>query len=210
MQQGSDLLNLKGWMLSKANTLHDYHTYNMGVHSCSAMSSRLYDVTHTGCTFVLQHYHLQRGCVGTCELGLYKTPTKVFPPQGVACGAGGGTADCRTTTSGAAPTSPPESWPKGGFAAYYARSIDELSGRTTGRLGYDRPDSAYAMIPSEGRQSWHYDTPSLQLVSASNDQTKTLISDYGPAGAAGARATPQHPPEPQDRSTGLRAGGSSK
>ncbi len=35
------------------------------------------------------------------------------------------------------------------FAAYYARSIDELSGRTTGgstgRLGYDGPDSAYAI-----------------------------------------------------------------
>ena len=34
---------------------------------------------------------------------------------------------------------------KGCFAAYCARSIDELSGRTTGRLGYDRPDSAYAI-----------------------------------------------------------------
>ncbi len=35
--------------------------------------------------------------------------------------------------------------PKGCFTAYYARSIDELSRRTTGRLGYDRPDSAYAI-----------------------------------------------------------------
>ena len=50
----------------------------------------------------------------------------------------------------------------------------------------------------------------LQLVSASDDQTKALISDYGPAGAAGARATPPHPPEQQDRSTGLWAGESSK
>jgi hypothetical protein len=49
----------------------------------------------------------------------------------------------------------------------------------------------------------------LQLVTAFYDRTKTLISDYGPAGAAGARATPSHPLEPQDRSTGLRAGGSS-
>ncbi len=31
------------------------------------------------------------------------------------------------------------------FAAYCARSIDELSGRTKGLLGYDRPDSAYAI-----------------------------------------------------------------
>ncbi len=31
------------------------------------------------------------------------------------------------------------------FTAYYARRIDELSGRTTGRLRYDRPDSAYAI-----------------------------------------------------------------
>ncbi len=38
---------------------------------------------------------------------LCKTPTKVSPP-GVACGAEGGTADFRTTTTGAAQTSPPE------------------------------------------------------------------------------------------------------
>jgi hypothetical protein len=31
------------------------------------------------------------------------------------------------------------------FAAYYAKSRDELSGRTTGRLGHGRPDSAYAI-----------------------------------------------------------------
>ncbi len=34
---------------------------------------------------------------------------------------------------------------KGCFAAYYARSIDELSGRTMVRIGYDRPDSAHAI-----------------------------------------------------------------
>jgi hypothetical protein len=53
-------------------------------------------------------------------------------------------------------------------------------------------------------------TTILQRVSACDDRTKALISDYGPAGAPGARATPPNPPEPQDRSTGLRAGGSSK
>ena len=31
------------------------------------------------------------------------------------------------------------------IATYYARSMDELSGHTTGRIGYDRPDSAYAI-----------------------------------------------------------------
>ncbi len=40
---------------------------------------------------------------------------------------------------------PPLVHPKGCFTAYYTRSIDKLSGRTTGRLGYDRPDSAYAI-----------------------------------------------------------------
>ena len=47
--------------------------------------------------------------------------------------------------------------PKGCFASYYAKSIDELPvyaksidelsvlGRTTRRLGYVRPNSAYAM-----------------------------------------------------------------
>ena len=78
---------------------------------------------------------------------------------------------------------------KGCFAAYYARSIDELSGRTTGLLGYNRQHSAYAIGGT-----------------VSNDRT----SDYGPAGAAGAKATPQHQPEQQDRSTELLAGGSSE
>ncbi len=32
-----------------------------------------------------------------------------------------------------------------GFAAYDVRSIDELSGRTTGRLGCIRPDTAHAI-----------------------------------------------------------------
>ena len=67
MQQGTDLLTPKVWMLSKASNLHGYHTYNMGVHSCSATSSWLYNGPHTGCAFVLQYYHLRRGCVGTCE-----------------------------------------------------------------------------------------------------------------------------------------------
>ncbi len=42
-----------------------------------------------------------------------------------------------------------------------------------GRLGYVRLNSA------EGRQSWHYDTPTSL---ASYYRTKALPSDYGPAG----------------------------
>ncbi len=52
----------------KTNKLHGYHTYNMGVHSCSGTSIWLYDGPHTGCAFVLKYYHLQRGCVGMYEL----------------------------------------------------------------------------------------------------------------------------------------------
>ncbi len=52
-------------------------------------------------------------------------------------------------------------------------------------------------------------TTILHLVSAFYDRTKVLISDYVPAGAAGSWVTQPHPPGPQDRSTGLRAGGSS-
>jgi hypothetical protein len=35
--------------------------------------------------------------------------------------------------------------PKGCFAYYYARKIDELSGRAAGRLGCIRPNSAHAI-----------------------------------------------------------------
>ncbi len=35
--------------------------------------------------------------------------------------------------------------PEGRFAVYYVRSILELLGRTAGRLGYIRPDSAHAI-----------------------------------------------------------------
>ncbi len=58
MQQGTDVSTQKGWILSKANTRIPNSTYNMGVHSCLATSSWLYDGTHTGCAFALQCYHL--------------------------------------------------------------------------------------------------------------------------------------------------------
>ena len=72
MQQGTDLSTPKGWMLSKANKLHDYHKDNMGVHPCSGTSIWLYDGSYTDCAFVLKHYHLRRGCVGTYKLLLMK------------------------------------------------------------------------------------------------------------------------------------------
>jgi hypothetical protein len=66
-QQGTNPSTLKGWMLSKANKLHDYHRDNIGVHPCSGTSIWLYCEFHTGCAFVLKYYHLLRGCVGTYE-----------------------------------------------------------------------------------------------------------------------------------------------
>jgi len=51
----------------------------------------------------------------------------------------------------AAPTSPPE----GVFRHKRRMELVELSGRTTGRLGYTR---RLQPTPSEGRQRWHYDT----------------------------------------------------
>ncbi len=60
------------------------------------------------CAFVLKYYHLRRGCVGTHKhLAVRWNPLR-FSPQGVACGAEGRMANFRTTTSGAALTSPPE------------------------------------------------------------------------------------------------------
>ncbi len=50
-------------------------------------------------------------------------------------------------------------------------------GHTTGQLRYDRLDSAYA-IGGTAELALRYSP----LVSASDDRTKALISDYGPAG----------------------------
>ncbi len=73
-------------------------------------------------------------------MGCARYPPKLSPP-GIARGAEGGMADFHTTSSRAAPTSLPERC----FASHYARSMDELSGRTTVRLGHDGPVSAYAI-----------------------------------------------------------------
>ena len=132
------------WMLSKANTLHDYRTYNMGVHSCSATNSSLYAGPHTGCAFVLQYYHLRRGCVGTCERWDVQDTHQDFS-QGRCWTMLAAPKGCWPSSELRPVELPRLARPKGCFATYYARSMDELSGRTTGRLGYDRPDSAYAI-----------------------------------------------------------------
>jgi hypothetical protein len=97
-------------MLSKANKLHATTTETLWAYiQAQALPSP------KGCVWKYGH------------LAVQSTPCR-FSPPGVACCAEGGMADFRTMTSGAAPTSPPE----GVFAAYYVRSIDKLSGRTTG------------------------------------------------------------------------------
>ena len=73
--------------------------------------------------------------------GLYKTPTKVFPRRVLIAAP----KEERPTSKLRPEELPQLARPKGCFASYDARSIDELSGRTTGRLGYDRQDSAYAI-----------------------------------------------------------------
>ena len=68
------------------------------------------------------------------------TPCR-FSPPGDASGAEGGVADTEDTPSGAAPTSPPE----GVFRHKRLMELDELSGRTTGRLRYSWPTTAYGI-----------------------------------------------------------------
>jgi len=65
------------------------------------------------------------------------------------------------------------------FAAHGGGSIDELSGRTTGRLGYIRPTTAHAIGGTAElalRYSYHLHLPPGRAASR---------SDYGPDGAAG-------------------------
>ncbi len=66
MQPGTNVATPKVVDIIQGQHAHTYNTYNVGVHSCSATSSWLYDGTHTGCAFALQNYHLRRGCVETC------------------------------------------------------------------------------------------------------------------------------------------------
>ncbi len=97
------------------------------------------------------------------------------------------------------PTSPPEGVFRRILRKKYRRAVRTHHGPTW--IQQARYSLSHGRDCSAG-------TTILQLVSASDDRTKALISDYGSVRAAGARATLQHPPGPQDRSTGLRAGGS--
>ncbi len=67
-------------------------------------------------------------------------------------------------------------------ATYNVRNADKLSGRTTGRLGGIRQDTAHTI-------GW-----------------TTMLMTPGRPGAAGAWATPLHLPGPQDRQRGVQAG----
>ena len=81
----------------------------------------------------------------------------------------------RRRPCGAAQTSPPE----GVFRHKRLMELDELSGRTTGRLGCTR---RLEPTPSEGRQGWHYDT-----LSSPQPPPPALFlrDDCGPARAVG-------------------------
>ena len=87
---------------------------------------------------------------------------------------GGGRAP-RRRPCGAAPTSPPE----GVFRHERRMELVELSGRTTGRLGYTRRPEP---TPSEGRQRWHNDA-----LSSPQPPPPALFlrDDCGPPGAVG-------------------------
>jgi hypothetical protein len=110
--------------------------------------------------------------VNVSAMGCTRHPPR-FSPQGVACGAEGGTADFRTTTSGAAPTSPPE----GVF-----RSIPRKKYRRAVGTHYGPTRTRQAGISLCHRRDGRAGTTILQLVSAPDVRTRVLQSDYGPAG----------------------------
>ena len=69
--------------------------------------------------------------------------------------------------------------------------LDEQSGRTTSRLGYTWPTTAYAIIGGAA-------TLALRYSIISSSPALVLSDDCGPPGAVGAWAPPPHPPGPQD------------
>ena len=105
-------------------------------------------------------------------MGCARYPPRLSPP-GVACGAEGGTADFRTTTYGAAPTSPPEGVFRRILRKKYRRAVGTHYGPTRIR------QAGFSLCH---RRDGRAGTTILQPVSASDDRTKALLSDYGPAG----------------------------
>ncbi len=81
--------------------------------------------------------------------------------------------DSRTTTSGAAPTSPPEG---------VSRCILRKEYRLAVGTHYGLTRICQAGLSLCHRRGGRAGTTILQRVSASDDRTKALISDYGPAG----------------------------
>ena len=70
--------------------------------------------------------------------------------------------------------------------------LDEQSGRTTGRLEYTWPTTAYA-IGGTATLALRY-----SIISASATAALVLSDDCGPPGAVGGWAPPPLPPGPQD------------
>ena len=104
-------------------------------------------------------------------IGCARYPPR-FSPPGFACGSDGGMADFQTTTSGAAPTSPPEQVFRLILRKEYRQAVGTHYGQTRIR------QSEFSLCH---RRNSRAGTTILQLVSASDDRTKTLLSDYGPA-----------------------------
>jgi hypothetical protein len=176
-------------MLSKANK-----------HSCLATSSWLYDGPHTGCALALQYYHLRRGCVGTCELWAAQDTHQGFPRRALLAAPKG-----ERPTSELRPVElPPLACPKG-----FRRILRKKYRRAVG-THYGPTRIRQAGFSLCHRRDGRAGTTILQLVSASDDRTKALISDYEPAGLPEQGQRRRIRREPQDRSTGLRAGGSSE
>jgi hypothetical protein len=144
MQQGTDLPTPKGWMLSKGNKLHGHHTHT----TCQWAYIRARRQA-PGCTMVpILVVHScssttisEGGGWGRVSYGLYDEIQQGFPRRALLAAP----KEERPTYKLRPMDLPRLARPKGCFATYYSRSIDKLSGRTTGRLGYDRPDSAYAI-----------------------------------------------------------------
>ena len=84
----------------------------------------------------LKYYTFQRGVCG--NKGMCDGPHAGFPRRVTLSAPKGERPYTEDTTSGPAPTSPPE----GVFRSMGQMELDEQSGRTTGRLGYTGPTTA--------------------------------------------------------------------
>ena len=102
-------------------------------------------------------------------------PSAGFPRRATLAALKGEWPYTEEAPSGAAPTSPSE----GVFRHKRLMELDEQSGRTTGRLGYTWPTTAYTI---GGTATLHHDTlSSLHLP----PPALILSDDCGPPGAVG-------------------------